>query len=69
MALHLSNFLPSLHVISIKPFDSLAIQILATVSPSSTQFREISSEYLEFAIIIACKPYAKPESGANLVLV
>jgi hypothetical protein len=53
MTIHLSNVLLSLHVISIKPFDSLAIQILATVSPFSTQFREIGSEYPEFPIIIA----------------
>jgi hypothetical protein len=40
------------------------------VSASSTLFREIGSPYPEFAIIVAIglrKPYAKPESGANLV--
>jgi hypothetical protein len=36
------------------------------------QFGEIGSAYPEFTFIIAIglqKPYAKPESGANLVLV
>jgi hypothetical protein len=39
---------------------------------SSTQLGEIGSIYPEFVIITAIglqKPYAKPESGANLVLV
>jgi hypothetical protein len=41
------------------------------VSPSSTQFGEIGSVYPDLAIVIAIglrKHYAKPESGANLVL-
>jgi hypothetical protein len=42
-----------------------------TVAPSSTQFGEILSVYPGFTMIIAIglqKPYAKPESGANLEL-
>jgi hypothetical protein len=41
------------------------------VSPSLTQFAEIGSVYPGFGIIVAIglqKPYAKPESDANLVL-
>ncbi len=41
------------------------------VLPSSTPFGEIGSVYPEFVIIVALgiqKPYAKLESGSNLVL-
>jgi hypothetical protein len=47
-----------------------AIIFSIIISPSSTPFGEIGFVYLGFEIIIAIdlrKPYAKPESGANLV--
>jgi hypothetical protein len=58
---------------SVSPLSSIAIlnYKVSTVSPSSTQVREIGSIYPGFAIMVAiglCKPYAKPELGANLVL-
>jgi hypothetical protein len=46
--------------------------MVTTVSPSSTQLGEISSVHSDFLIMIAKslrKPYAKQESGANLVIV
>jgi hypothetical protein len=49
-----------------------SVLLKLTVSPSSTQFGDIGSAYSEFAIIVAIgfwNPYAKPESGENLVLV
>ncbi len=50
----------------------VSVWVSESVSPSLTQFREIGSVYPDFAIIVAIglqKPYAKLESGANLVLV
>jgi hypothetical protein len=44
---------------------------IGTVLPISTQLREIGFVYPGFVIMIAIglqKPYAKAESGANLVL-
>jgi hypothetical protein len=50
----------------------LLIEFFLSVLPSSTQFGEIGPACPKFAIIVAIdllQPYAKPESGANLVLI